>query len=100
MTLFEYLSVAVSLVLALGLTHLLANLRAVVEPTRRYSVHALWVVYLLGHHSAAFTLDTYVHLLPGRRDFAAVDFGEGAASGHNEVTRPQIRARDDDRSLH
>lgn len=51
MTLFEYLSVAVSLVLALGLTHLLANLRAVVEPTRRYSVHALWVAWLLGQHA-------------------------------------------------
>ena len=51
MTLFEYLSVAVSLVLALGLTHLLANLRAVVEPTHRYSVHALWVAHLLGQHA-------------------------------------------------
>jgi integrase len=59
-----------------------------------------WVSRQLGHHSVAFTLDTYVHLLPGRRDFAAVDFGEGVASGCNEVTGLQKRSRDDDRSLH
>ena len=59
-----------------------------------------WVSRQLGHHSVAFTLDTYVHLLPGRRDFTAVDFGGLDASGHNEVTRPQIRAKDDDRTLH
>ena len=59
-----------------------------------------WVSRQFGHHSVAFTLDTYVHLLPGRRDFAAVDFGGHGTSGHNEVTRSQIRAKDDDRSLH
>jgi len=85
-------------------------------PIRRLNLHATrhtfasqafaemmdpsWVSRQLGHHNVAFTLDTYVHLLPGRRDFAAVDFGDQGASGHNEVTRSQIRARDDDRTVH
>jgi hypothetical protein len=51
MTLFEYLSVAVSIVLGLGLTHLLGNLGAVVRPGRRYGAHMGWaallVLYLL-----------------------------------------------------
>ena len=59
-----------------------------------------WVSRQLGHHSVAFTLDTYVHLLPGRRDFAAVDFGGLGASGHNEATRSQDKAKRDDRTLH
>ena len=50
MTLFEYLSVAISVVLSLSAAQLLANLRAVFDPQRRYWVHALWVVLMLFIH--------------------------------------------------
>ena len=52
MTLFEYLSVAISIVLSLSAAQILVNLRAVLDPARRYWVQILWVVILL-----------YVHLL-------------------------------------
>ena len=50
MTLFEYLSVAVSIVLSLSVSHILLNLRAVFSPERRYWVHAVWVVLALFTH--------------------------------------------------
>jgi hypothetical protein len=50
MTLFEFLSVAISIVLALSASQLLTNLREVFDPSRRYWVHALWVVHLLLIH--------------------------------------------------
>ncbi len=50
MTLFEYLSVAVSIVLALSAAQLLGNVREVFDPARRYWVHALWVVHMLLIH--------------------------------------------------
>ena len=50
MTLFEYLSVAVSIVLSLSAAQILANLRAVLDPDRRYWVHALWVIQALLVH--------------------------------------------------
>ena len=50
MTLFEYLSVAVSIVLSLSAAHILGNLRAVFEPATRYWIHALWVVISLFIH--------------------------------------------------
>ena len=50
MTLFEYLSVAVSIVLSLSAAQILANLRAVLDPDRRYWVHALWVLQALLVH--------------------------------------------------
>lgn len=56
-----------------------------------------WVSRQLGHHSVAFTLDTYLHLLPGRRDFAAVEFGD---SSHHPDTRTQNRAKRDPEILH
>jgi hypothetical protein len=49
-TLFEYLSVAISIVLSLSAAQLLGNLREVFDPTRRYWVHALWVVQTLWLH--------------------------------------------------
>jgi hypothetical protein len=49
-TLFEYLSVAVSIVLSLSVSHILLNLRAVFSPERRYWVHAVWVVVALFTH--------------------------------------------------
>jgi hypothetical protein len=65
---------------------------------------ASWVSRRLGYHSVAFTLDTYAHLLPGRRDFAAGDFGDSprseVTSGHNEVTRSQGKAKRGGGTLH
>ena len=51
MTLFEYLSVAVSIVLALGVAHLLSNVKPVLDATRRYWVHSLWAAQLLLIHA-------------------------------------------------
>ena len=50
MTLFEYLSVAVSIVLSLSAAQILVNLQAVFDPARRYWVHVLWVVIALFVH--------------------------------------------------
>ncbi len=50
MTLFEFLSVAVSIVMALSAGQLLSNLREVFDPSRRYWVHAMWVAHLLILH--------------------------------------------------
>jgi hypothetical protein len=50
-TLFEYLSVAVSLVLALGLAHLLASLKSLFSPGRRYWLHTQLAAQLLLIHA-------------------------------------------------
>ena len=50
MTLFEYLSVAISIVLALSAAQLLGNIREVFDPARRYWVHALWAFHMLLLH--------------------------------------------------
>lgn len=47
MTLFEYLTIAVSIVLSFGLVRLLDGLRPAVSPRRAYWVHAVWVVIKL-----------------------------------------------------
>jgi len=49
-TQFEYLSVAVSIVLSLSVSHILVNIRAVFSPERRYWVHVAWVVLALFTH--------------------------------------------------
>jgi hypothetical protein len=50
LTLFEYLSVAVSIVLSLSAAQILANVRAVLDPERRYWIHTLWVAIALYVH--------------------------------------------------
>ena len=50
MTLFEYLSVATSIVLSLSVAQVLGNLRAVFHPGKRYWVHAQWTVLVLILH--------------------------------------------------
>jgi hypothetical protein len=50
MTLFEYISVAFSVVLSLSAAQLLGNIRSVIDPARRDWVHGLWVVHLLILH--------------------------------------------------
>jgi hypothetical protein len=49
-TLFEYLSVATSIVLSLSAAQLLTNLRSVLDPSRRYWVHTLWTFFALFVH--------------------------------------------------
>jgi hypothetical protein len=53
-TLFEYISVAFSIVLSLGAASLLRALRPVFAPDRRYWVHATWVVAILFSHAVAW----------------------------------------------
>jgi hypothetical protein len=48
MTHFEYISVALSLIFALVLSRLLGALPSVLQPDRRYWVHAVWVFNMLG----------------------------------------------------
>lgn len=50
MTLFEYLTVAVSIVLALGLVRLVDGLGAVFDPARRYWIHLFIVFALISTH--------------------------------------------------
>ena len=50
MTLFEFLTVAISIVLALSAGQLLTNIRELFDPKRRYWVHGVWVVHLLFQH--------------------------------------------------
>jgi hypothetical protein len=50
MSLFEYISVAFSVVLSLSAAQLLSNIRTVFDPARRDLVHGLWVIHLLILH--------------------------------------------------
>lgn len=50
MTLFEYLSVAVSIVLSLSAAQILSTLRVVMRADRRYWVHVFWVAFVLYSH--------------------------------------------------
>ena len=50
MTLFEYLSVAVSIVLSLSVAQILARIRSVFANGRRYWVHATWTLLTLFTH--------------------------------------------------
>lgn len=50
MTQFEFVSVAVSIVLALSAARLLSSLGHVLAPGRRYWIHALWCLIMLGGH--------------------------------------------------
>ena len=51
MTLFEYVTVAVSIVLSLGVMRLLDGLRFAVLPERRYWTHFLWIATKLLNHA-------------------------------------------------
>jgi hypothetical protein len=50
MTLFEYISVAFSVVLSLSAAQLLNNIRSVIDPARRDIVHGLWMAHVLILH--------------------------------------------------
>jgi hypothetical protein len=45
-TIFEYITVAVSLVLSLGLVRLLEGSLSAFSPSRVYPIHAVWLVYV------------------------------------------------------
>jgi hypothetical protein len=47
MTLFEYMSVAMSLIVALTFAEGLRGLRSALDPERRYWVHAVWLLLKL-----------------------------------------------------
>jgi len=51
MTLFEYVTVAVSVVLSFGVVRLLDGLRSALAPDRRYWVHFLWIPTKLFNHA-------------------------------------------------
>ena len=46
MTHFEYIAVAISIILGLGIIQLLANLDQVLVQSRRYWLHSLWVFFV------------------------------------------------------
>jgi len=70
MTLFEYMSVAVSLVLALTIAEGLRGLHSAFLPDRRYGVHVAWLLIKLSNPI------TFWWLLWGWRDFTEVwNFG-------------------------
>lgn len=50
MTLFEYISVAFSVVLSLSAAQILSNLRSVLDRERRDLVHGLWTLHVLLLH--------------------------------------------------
>ncbi len=74
MTQFEFISVAVSIVLALSAARLLSALTHLLAPGRRYWVHAVWCVTLLSVHLGFWwAIWTYREVDPWTsRGFAAV----------------------------
>ena len=54
-----------------------------------------WVSKQQGNYSLAFTLNTYVHLLPGSRSLSAVGYGSVTTHAHNAPTRPQKKDEKD-----
>ena len=54
MTLFEYVSVAVSIVLSLSAAQLLRSVRHILAPDRRFWILAAWVAFLLYLHLMAW----------------------------------------------
>jgi hypothetical protein len=76
MTLFEYLSVAVSILLSLGLVRLVTGFRAASESDAKYWIHVFWIAILVGlclahwwtswsFRDAQWTFITFVLMLSG-----------------------------------
>jgi len=53
-TLFEYIAVAFSIVLSLGVASLLSSVRRVFAPGRRYWIHGTWILILLFNHAVGW----------------------------------------------
>ena len=71
MTLFEYLSVAVSILLSMGMVHILSRIKGVLEGGRSYWIHTIhvWLILLLhpvywwmfwGYRDVAWTLPFFL----------------------------------------
>ena len=71
MTLFEYISIATSLVLSFSLARTLTNLAPVFNSKHRYWVHSTWVLGLLVSHANMFW---GIWLLQGAEDWTLVGF--------------------------
>ncbi len=54
MTLFEYISIATSLILSFSLARTLTNIAPIFATERRYWVHSAWVLALLVSHAGMF----------------------------------------------
>jgi 4-amino-4-deoxy-L-arabinose transferase-like glycosyltransferase len=54
MTLFEYISIATSLILSFSLARTLTNLAPIFGPEHRYWVHGAWVLVILANHAHLF----------------------------------------------
>ncbi len=54
MTLFEYISIATSLILSFSLARALTNLAPIFASEHRYWVHSAWVLVLLVSHASMF----------------------------------------------
>ena len=54
MTLFEYVSIATSLILSFSLARTFSNLAPIFASGRRYWVHSIWVLGLLVYHVSLF----------------------------------------------
>lgn len=71
MTLFEYISVATSLILSFSLARTLTNLAPIFASERRYWVHSVWVLGLLVYHA---TLFWQLWLYQGLEDWTLAEF--------------------------
>ena len=49
MTLFEYISVAISIIIALTIAEGLRGLQSALDESRRYGIHVLWVFIKLAN---------------------------------------------------
>ena len=49
MTIFEYISVAISIIVALAIAEGLRGLRSALDPSRRYGIHATWIFIKLAN---------------------------------------------------
>ena len=54
MTLFEYISIATTLILSFSLARTLTNIAPIFATERRYWVHSVWVLGLLVSHASLF----------------------------------------------
>ncbi len=72
MTLFEYISIATSLILSFSLARTLTNLAPIFASERRYWVHTTWVLGLLAYHA---TLFWQLWLYQGIEDWTLAEFG-------------------------
>ena len=69
MTQFEFVSAAVTIVLALGIARLLEGMSDSFDPKRRYGLHLLWVINKLIHSTVLLWVIWTAHGLPEQSFF-------------------------------